>query len=85
VFSHIQAPKSLLDNYDELLFYLLDHLDNELTKVRALFMWLISQTLPLTQNRISSGDTPVALLYAIRQRKATYSDVFATLCRYEFI
>ncbi|XP_053405648.1 uncharacterized protein LOC123547128 isoform X2 [Mercenaria mercenaria] len=72
----------LLDSFDELLKFLLEDLTTDITKVRALYRWLVTQQLPLTTRPAHRNlQTPRGFLYNIRQHRATYAELFATLCR----
>ncbi|XP_076103164.1 hillarin-like [Mytilus galloprovincialis] len=71
------------NDYSTLLDYLLNNLESDLAKVRAIFCWIVQQKVPLLlcQKDIPSLDTPVGHLHAIRMRKGTYAQLFAIMCR----
>lgn len=78
----LQAPKEAGDGFDELLGYLLQDLDTDLAKLRAIYRWIVSQHIPLeVKPRDITEDSPVGFLFRIRERLSTYPELFSVLCR----
>lgn len=77
-----QTPDELLDDFDLLLEHLMRDLVTPLEMVRSIYIWVTSQTLPVTSAVGFTGiDTPKGFLYSIRLHKATFPELFSLLCR----
>ncbi|WAQ98341.1 HIL-like protein [Mya arenaria] len=76
------TPSELLEDFDFLLEHLMRDLETPLDMVRSIYMWVTSQKIPMMSAvGFTSIDTPKGFLFNIRQRKATYPELFAVLCR----
>ncbi|PVD21507.1 hypothetical protein C0Q70_17305 [Pomacea canaliculata] len=77
-----QAPANLVNSFSELIVYLTKDMDNDLHKVRSIFVWLSAQSV-LTTNfpKVVKPDTPLNFLKRCKLDREIYTDLFAVLCR----
>ncbi|XP_052277528.1 lim and transglutaminase domain protein ltd-1-like isoform X2 [Dreissena polymorpha] len=78
----MSAPDSLQDDFDSLVEYLVQDLTATVSMVRSIYIWVTTQRLPMTSSvGFTQTDTPRGFLFNIREKKATYQELFAVLCR----
>ncbi|KAL3865485.1 hypothetical protein ACJMK2_042870 [Sinanodonta woodiana] len=76
------TPKDMAKGYDVLIQYLTQGLQNDLQKLRAIFIWLGQQNIEGEKYpKATSADTPIGYMKLIKDRKGNYASFFALLCR----
>ncbi|KAL3865486.1 hypothetical protein ACJMK2_042871 [Sinanodonta woodiana] len=76
------TPKDMAKGYDVLIQYLTQGLQNDLQKLRAIFIWLGQQNIEGEKYpKATSADTPIGYMKLMKDKKGTYASFFALLCR----
>ncbi|KAK3606227.1 hypothetical protein CHS0354_037900 [Potamilus streckersoni] len=70
-------------SYQELIDTLINGLETDLQKLRAIFIWLGQQDIENGDySKVTSNDTPKGYMKLMMQKKGTYASFFTLLCRY---
>lgn len=81
--SYKQATPKDAESFESLLKYLCHDLKSSLSRVRAIYCWIVSQQLSVIDDvkDLPSHESPLGFLYLITQGIKSYSEMFCKMCR----